>query len=239
MSQSCLHHLPRLDRVSYQAFAVVHWSMRVVPATSGWLDVSLHEQFRELMLHVCARENLLCPTYCLMPDHLHVMLMGMTADSDQIKGMKFLREHLNRLLAGHSLQGFHFHSAADSRPQLQTRSDRSCGHESAAECDGWKLQRQAYDHVLKDKERKQNAFAKVCFYILANPVRADLVSNEREWTFSGAILPGYPELHPLQDGYWELFWKLYWKQRNKLPADSRLQLQDQSIVACGRESAAK
>ena len=191
-----LHYLPRLDRSRYVGFAAVHWSMRIVPETPGWLTPSFHQQFRELMLHACARENLFCPTYCLMPDHIHLLWLGIGADSDQIKAMKFLREYLNRLLAGRGLQTHQL--AADSRPQLRGL---------------WRLQHQAYDHVLTEEERKQGAFAKTCFYVLANPVRAELVQNERDWPFSGAILPGYPDLHPTNDGYWELFWKLYWKQR--------------------------
>src|SRR5690606_30896566 len=37
------------------------------------------------------------------------------------------------------------------------------------------LQRQAHDHVLRDTEREQNAFAAIATYILQNPERAHLV----------------------------------------------------------------
>jgi hypothetical protein len=30
------------------------------------------------------------------------------------------------------------------------------------------------------------------------------------WPFEGAIVPGYPDLDPRQDDYWERFWKIYY-----------------------------
>jgi len=72
-----------------------------------------------------------------------------------------------------------------------------------------KLQRQACDHVLREPQRKRGVFAKVCFYVLENPVRDHRVEFARDWPFLGCVVPGYPDLHPLEDGFWELFWKLY------------------------------
>ena len=147
--------------------------MPIALRSTGWLNEVFHAQFREMLLHTAAREGLLCPTYCLMPDHIHLLWMGLRRDTDQRNGMKFLREHLGPLL----------------KPR--------------------RFQHQAHDHVLRDEERKQGAFAKVCFYILANPVRAGLSRETDTWPFCGAIFPGYPTLHPLRDDFWPLFWKLY------------------------------
>ena len=202
MSNPDLHHLPRLERSCYQAFAAVHWTMRIEPLLQGWLDERFHFEFREVLLHACVRERLVCPTYCLMPDHLHLMLLGLAVASDQLNAIKFLRLQLNRLLGGESLQKM----AVFSRTQPRS---------------GWRLQPQAHDHVLREEERKRGAFASVCFYILANPVRAELVGAEVEWKFSGSMLPGYPDLHPLQDDYWQLFWKLYAQQRESAPKEPR------------------
>ncbi len=82
-------------------------------------------------------------------------------------------------------------------------------------------QHQAYDHVLKEEERRRNAFASVCFYILENPVRAKLVSVRDQWSFLGAIVPGYPRLDPLNEEFWEIFWKLYVQRREEetFPSD--------------------
>ncbi len=51
------------------------------------------------MLHTAAREGLYCPTYCLLPDHLHLVWMGLRLDTDQLNGMAFLRTHLEPALA--------------------------------------------------------------------------------------------------------------------------------------------
>jgi hypothetical protein len=113
-----------------------------------------------------------------MPDHLHVVWMGLRPDTDQINGMAFLRTYLE--------------------PDLAPA----------------KFQPQAHDSVLRQAEREHNAFAKVCFYILANPVEAKLVSKPEQWLFNGAVIPGYPTLHPLRPDFWEKFWKLYARARH-------------------------
>ncbi len=166
-------YLPRLPREYYQGDAVVHWTLPISRRRRGWLDERFHAAFRELMLHAAAREGLLCPTYCLMPDHLHLVWMGLRLDSDQLNGMAFLRTHLKALLV----------------PQ--------------------RFQHQAHDHVLKEEERKRNAFAKVCFYIIDNARVAELVKDPKDWPFAGAVVPGYPALHPLNEDFWPKFWKLY------------------------------
>src|SRR5258708_33315723 len=77
---------------------------------------------------------------------------------------------------------------------------------------GREWQHQPHDHVLREEERRRNAFASFCFYTLANPMRDEMVKKESEWPYSGALVPGYPDLHPMSEDYWELFWKLYVKQ---------------------------
>ena len=71
-----------------------------------------------------------------------------------------------------------------------------------------KFQPQPHDSVLRQPEREHNAFAKVCFYIPANPVAAKLLTRAEEWLFSGAVIPGYPTLHPVKPDFWEKFWRL-------------------------------
>ena len=166
-------YLPRLPDEYYQGNAVVHWTLPLAQRRTGWLDGAFHGKFREIMLHAAAREGFFCPTYCLMPDHLHLVWMGLRRETDQRRGMKFLREHLGKLLLPH------------------------------------RFQHQAHDHVLKEQERRRQAFAKVCFYILDNARVAGLVQSPADWPFCGAIVPGYPSLHPLSDKFWPLFWKLH------------------------------
>ncbi len=166
-------YLPRLPREYYQGDAVVHWSLPLAHRATGWLNERFQAEFRELMLHVAAREGLLCPIYCLMPDHIHLIWMGLRLDSDQRNAMPFFRTYLEPKLAPH------------------------------------KFQHQPHDHVLKEHERKHNAFARTSNYIIENPLRAGLVKDPTEWPHTGAIIPGYPSLHPLQERYWEKFWKIY------------------------------
>ena len=120
-------YLPRLPREYYQGDAVVLWTLTVFDKAQGWLTPALHQSFRELMLHSAAREGLVCPIYCLMPDHIHLVWMGLRLDTDQLNGMAFLRTYLE--------------------PELSPA----------------KFQPQAHDEVLRQEQRKKNAFAKVCF----------------------------------------------------------------------------
>jgi hypothetical protein len=43
------------------------------------------------------------------------------------------------------------------------------------------------------------------------------VKHPGEWGFLGAIVPGYPFLHPLADDFWEMFWKIYQREREPVP----------------------
>ena len=180
------HHLPRLDPESYRGDAVVHWTLTVFDRKTGWLNDSVHLKFRELMLHAAAREGVLCPAYCLMPDHIHLIWLGLRRDTDQRNGMSFLRTYLEPLLSPHQFQP------------------------------------QAYDHVLREEERKRGAFARICFYILANPLRAKLVEETETWPYCGAVVPGYPRLHPLAEDFWPKFWKLFQEFRQPDAGERKL-----------------
>lgn len=72
----------------------------------GWLTDTFHLRFREIHLHTLGRYDLLCPVYCLMPDHLHLFWLGLGSGSDQNKAATFFRRHLNVVLkaSGFELQ---------------------------------------------------------------------------------------------------------------------------------------
>ena len=183
-----MHHLPRLIAQSYQGCAAVHWTITMEGKAKGWLDAAFHACFRQLLLHAAAREHLTCPTYVLMPDHMHLLWMGMGSSSDQRRAMRFVRKYLGRELARRSPGGVEF-----------------------------ELQEQSHDSVLRSHDRTRGALAKVCFYILNNPCRAELVTRPWEWPFLGAVIPGFPFLHPLEDEFWLMFWKLYYRYREPTP----------------------
>lgn len=71
------------------------------------------------------------------------------------------------------------------------------------------LQRQGHDHVLRDAEREQGALAKIAYYIMENPERAELCKCWRDWSYLGAIFPGVIPLDPRAPNYWERFWREY------------------------------
>ncbi len=169
--------LPRLPRVHYQGDAVVHWTLTTFDRKRDWLGPDVHAQFRELLLHAAAREGLLCPIYCLMPDHLHLVWLGLRRDTDQINGMAFLRTYFE--------------------PALQPA----------------RFQPQPQDNVLRPEDRRRNAFARVCYYIAANPVRAELIPETGVWPYTGCVVPGYPKLNPMDATFWPLFWKIHTKLR--------------------------
>ena len=49
----------------------------------------------------------------------------------------------------------------------------------------------------------------VAAYILANPVRAGLVDSWQAWPYVGSMVPGYPDLDPRTEDFWEKIWRIY------------------------------
>ena len=72
-----------------------------------------------------------------------------------------------------------------------------------------RLQDRAHDQVLRESERERGAFQGACEYVLNNPERAGLCAQWREWTYLGAMVPGYPDLDPRRVDFWERFWKIH------------------------------
>jgi len=102
--QTRRRHLPRLAREFYHGYAYVHWSMTIRDRKTGWLNDRFHFEFREVLLHTLGKYVLFCPIYVLMPDHLHILWMGMSPKSDQTQAVPFFRRHVNRLLKPIRLQ---------------------------------------------------------------------------------------------------------------------------------------
>jgi len=166
-------HLPRLPGAFYSGLAMVHWTLTMKDRQTGWLSELYHARFREILVHACGRYHILCPVYCIMPDHVHVLWVGVRQSANQLNAMKLFKQELNRI----SLTAT--------------------------------LQKQSYDNVLRESDREKNAFQAISHYILSNPVRAGLVLQVSEWPYSGTLVPGYPNVSPHQNGFWDLFWRLY------------------------------
>lgn len=96
--------LKRLDPSFYSGPAYVHWTMTVQDRHTGWLTERFHPTFRQDIMHVCARYFLCAPVYCMMPDHLHLLWIGLDARADQLAGIAQLRRYLNQSLQPEQLQ---------------------------------------------------------------------------------------------------------------------------------------
>jgi putative transposase len=90
-------HLPRLSPETYRGHAFVHWTMRLQHRATGWLSEEFHVRFREILLHGLHSCGCACPVYCLMPDHIHLLLVGWDVAADQTKLLRFLTRHINRV----------------------------------------------------------------------------------------------------------------------------------------------
>jgi putative transposase len=97
-------NLPRLAPEWYRGRAWVFWTHTIDHRASGWLDERFHWEFREALCHAQSRQNLACPIYVLMPDHIHLIWIGGRDSSDQLLATRFLRKELNRLLQPLTLQ---------------------------------------------------------------------------------------------------------------------------------------
>jgi len=91
-------HLPRLEPEFYRGQAYVHWTMTIDGRKTGWLKPLFLYKFREILAHTLFRYALACPIFCLMPDHVHLVLIGIDDRSDQLKATKYLRKHVGEAL---------------------------------------------------------------------------------------------------------------------------------------------
>ncbi|QDT02909.1 hypothetical protein K227x_12880 [Rubripirellula lacrimiformis] len=87
--------LKRLPAECYLGHAWVHWTFAIQDRKEGWLDARFLYKFRELLTHVAFRDQIACPIFCLMPDHMHLLWCGLAESSDQILAAKHLRSDLN------------------------------------------------------------------------------------------------------------------------------------------------
>lgn len=78
----------------------MHWTLTIEDRTTGWLTPAFHHAWELVLLHTCGRYRLVCPAYVLMPDHAHLLWIGLDeSKSDQRTAIEFLRKHLQPQLA--------------------------------------------------------------------------------------------------------------------------------------------
>jgi len=96
--------------------------------------------------------------YCVMPDHVHLLVDGESDDADLTTFVKLAKQHT----------GYWFKQKSGKRL--------------------W--QKGYYEHVLRDEERTED----VVFYIIANPVRKNIVERPTDYPYWGSGLYSREEL---------------------------------------------
>ncbi|MEQ8787130.1 MAG: hypothetical protein RIC55_12560 [Pirellulaceae bacterium] len=91
-------YLKRLTREHYRNEAYVHWTMCIEERKTGWLIPIFYYKFREILTHTMFRYGLCCPIFCCMPDHIHLLWVGLFEGSDQLLAAKYLRKQTNPIL---------------------------------------------------------------------------------------------------------------------------------------------
>jgi REP element-mobilizing transposase RayT len=93
-------------------------------------------------------------TYCVMPNHVHVMYTPLPKEGGGYHAMSAIMHSLKR------------HTARQANLLLEREGDF------------W--QHENYDHVVRDEAERQ----RIAEYILNNPVKAGLVSHWEDWEWS-------------------------------------------------------
>ena len=83
--------LPRLAPAAYQGAAHVFWTHTTENRARLPDGALARAQLRELLCHFCMRYHLVTPVYCLMPDHLHLLWIGVHPEADQRKATRQFR----------------------------------------------------------------------------------------------------------------------------------------------------
>jgi len=102
-------YLRRLPPEYYRGRAYIHWSLAMEDRTTAWLVPVFYYKYREILTHTAFRFGLCCPIYCCMPDHIHMLWVGIVDDCDQQKAMRYFRRQVNPVL-----------EALNARLQLQS-----------------------------------------------------------------------------------------------------------------------
>ena len=91
-------HLRRLDAGYYRGRTVVHWTLGIHRRAVGWLNTEFHHRWDLMLLHASVRYGLVSPGYVLMPDHIHLVWLGVRDDAEQRPAIEFLRRELRSAL---------------------------------------------------------------------------------------------------------------------------------------------
>ena len=92
------YYIKRLPPEWSHGQAYVHWSLTMESRATGWLVPIFYYKFREILTHATFRFGFCCPIYCCMPDHIHLLWIGIRDECDQRKAMRYFRRQLKPVL---------------------------------------------------------------------------------------------------------------------------------------------
>ena len=78
--------------------------MTIAGRQRGWLHPDFHSRFRHELHRLALRHAIAVPVYCLMPDHMHVLSVGLNHTADQRLWIRAGRREINQLLPPCRLQ---------------------------------------------------------------------------------------------------------------------------------------
>ena len=128
--------------------------------------------------------------------------------------LEILRQSADRydvVLPAYCLMPDHFHllAAGISTRSDQLRWSRAIRRSINEALLPFRLQKQAYDHILRPAETGPDAFTALALYICENPVRAGLAVSRKDWPYVGSVVPTLPELDPRHEEFRDRWWA-YW-----------------------------
>jgi putative transposase len=121
-------------------------------------DTETVEMVVDRFLRTSREQRIAIVAYCVMPDHVHLLVDGESDDADLTQFVKLAKQHT----------GYWFKRKQGKRL--------------------W--QKGYYEHVLRDEERTEN----VVLYIIANPVRKNMVERPLDYPHWGSGLYSREEL---------------------------------------------
>ena len=150
--------LYKLDKKYFGHFE--SWLDRCVEESPRWLAEEKVVQIVADELHALNGERYRLIAYCLMSNHVHVVID--TAEHS------FKPAHIG-VTAPYPL--------ADTLKLLKGRTARYCNQALGRSGKFW--HHESYDHVIRD----QGEYERIVWYVLNNPVKAGLVENWEDWKF--------------------------------------------------------
>jgi REP element-mobilizing transposase RayT len=125
-----------------------------------WLEQEEISRIISEKIHLLAEEHYQLLTYCIMPNHVHLLIKPLDKE--------YLEHH------GKTAK----YPVTDTLRLLKGSTARYCNQVLGRDGAFW--QHESYDHYVRDEEELE----RIVRYILNNPVKAGLVDDWNKWPFT-------------------------------------------------------